>query len=72
MNSGKFKVIHEMEKMLEYQPYDREWEKLGRGKNKKLYRPFTNIELYVPWVFGFLYVFLTVGLNISKYYGQSS
>ena len=56
MNSGKFKVIHEMEQMLGYQPYKREWEKLGEGKQKKLYLPFTKIELYVPLVFGFSYV----------------
>lgn len=56
MNSGKFKVIHEMEQMLGYQPYKREWEKLGEGKQKKLYLPFTKIELYVPLVFCFSYM----------------
>ena len=56
MNSGKFKVIHEMEQILGYQPYNREWEKLGRGKDRSLYLPFTNIEIYVPWVFGGLYI----------------
>ena len=56
MNSGKFKVIHEMEKMLGYQPYKIEWEKLGEGKQKNLYLPFTKIELYVPLVFGFSYI----------------
>lgn len=56
LNSGKFKVIHEMEKLLGYAPYDIEWEKLGRGKNKKLYLPFTNIEPYIPGIFGALYL----------------
>ncbi len=56
LNSGKFKVIHEMEKLLGYAPYDIEWEKLGRGENKKLYLPFTNIEPYIPGVFGVLYI----------------
>ena len=60
MNSGKFKVIHEMEQMLGYQPYKREWEKLGEGKNKKLYLPFTNIELYMPLVFGGLHILYIV------------
>ncbi len=56
LNSGKFKVIHEMEKLLGYAPYDIEWEKLGRGKNAKLYLPFTNIEPFVPGIFGALYL----------------
>ena len=56
LNSGKFKVIHEMEKLLGYAPYDIEWEKLGCGENKKLYLPFTNIEPYIPGVFGVLYI----------------
>ena len=55
MNNGKFKVIHEMEQMLDYQPYNREWEKLGKGKDKSIYHLFTDIEIYVPWIFGALY-----------------
>ncbi len=55
MNSGKFKVIHDMEKLLDYQPYDIEWKKLKHGKDKKLYHPFTKIELCIPWLFGALY-----------------
>ncbi len=55
LNSGKFKVIHEMEKELPLSPYDAEWEALGRGKDPKLYLPFTNIEIYVPFVFGLLH-----------------
>ncbi len=51
LNSAKFKVIHEMEAVLPVSPYDMEWEKVERGKNKKLYSPFTHIEIYIPWVF---------------------
>ena len=58
MNDGKFKVIHDMEKMLDYQPYTIEWEKLGRGEDKKLYHPFTKIELDIPRIFSALYVIL--------------
>lgn len=32
-------------------PYDAEWEAVGRGKNPKLYLPFTHGEVFVPWVF---------------------
>jgi len=55
MNSGKFKVIHEIEKELSLSPYDAEWEALGRGKDSKLYLPFTNIETWIPWIFGALH-----------------
>lgn len=51
MNSGKFKVIHEIEKELPLSPYDAEWEALGKGKDSKLYKPFTNTEMVVPWIF---------------------
>lgn len=51
LNTAKFKVIHNMEKMLPFNPYDAEWIEVGEGKNKKKYLPFTNIEMRVPWVF---------------------
>ena len=51
LNSGKFKVIHEIERRLPISPYDAEWEALGRGKDAKLYLPFTKIEMAVPWIF---------------------
>jgi len=55
LNSGKFKVIHEIEKELPLSPYDAEWEALGRGKDSKRYLPFTNIEIWVPGIFGILH-----------------
>lgn len=44
LNSGKFKVIHEMEHHLPFTCYDREWEILGRGKERKKYVRLTRIE----------------------------
>lgn len=58
LNSGKFKVIHEIEKRLPISPYDAEWVSLGEGKNKELYLPFTHIEISIPWVFFILYVII--------------
>lgn len=58
MNSGKFKVIHEIEKKLPLSPYDAEWEALGRGKDSSLYLPFTRIEIWVPRVFAALHGFV--------------
>ncbi len=51
LNSGKYKVIHLIEKRLPLALYDTEWEILGRGKRKDLYEPFTKIEVKVPWIF---------------------
>jgi hypothetical protein len=40
-----------MEQKLPFSPYDIEWDKAGRGKDPKLYLPFTHIEMLIPWVF---------------------
>jgi hypothetical protein len=62
LNSAKFKVIHLIEQQLPLSPYDAEWESVGRGKNKKIYLPFTYIEIFVPWIFIFIHalaIFMT-------------
>jgi hypothetical protein len=65
LNSGKFKVIHAIESCLPLRPYDAEWARLGRGRDSKLYLPFTGIETKVPWVFFFLYMVIIV-INPGK------
>lgn len=62
LNSGKFKVVHSIEQNLPISPYDAEWESIGRGKNAKLYLPFTRVEMVVPWIFFVLHsvVFIRV------------
>lgn len=60
LNSAKFKVIHELESLLPVAPYDMEWQKVERGKNSKLYLPFTHVEIYIPWVFFLIHVFVFV------------
>lgn len=55
LNTAKFRVIHELEKHVPIRLFEAEWESVGRGKNKKLYLPFTHIEMYVPWIFILLY-----------------
>ena len=56
LNTGKFKVIHAIEKHLPLSPYDAEWEAIGRGEDRKLYKPFTHIEIGVPWIFVVVHV----------------
>ena len=60
MNTGKFKVIHVIEKQLPLRPYDAEWTALGKGEDPKLYLPFTDIEIYVPWVFFTLHMIVFI------------
>lgn len=63
LNSGKFFVVQEIEKMLPIKPYNAEWKCLGEGKNPKLYLPFTRIEITVPWIFFVIYI-LILGWNV--------
>lgn len=58
LNSGKFKVIHEMEEQLPYPCYTREWEFLGKGENAQKYLQLTRIERYVPYLMAVPFVLL--------------
>lgn len=58
LNTAKFKVIHEIEKSLPIQPFDAEWQAVGRGNNSSLYLPFTKVEIFVPWIFFLLHLFV--------------
>ncbi len=60
LNTGKFKVIHEIEKRLPLALYEFEWKILDEGENRSTYFPFSHIEMIIPWVFGFVYVVLGV------------
>jgi len=66
LNSGKFKVVHEIEKLLPVRPYDCEWTMVGRGKVKELYLPFTHVERVIPTVFASLYLAM---IGIVVFYG---
>lgn len=65
LNSGKYKIIQEIEQHLPLAPYDAEWSVLGEGKDPKYYRPITHIENWVPFCFGLLYILMAVSLFIS-------
>ncbi len=64
LNSGKFKVIHEIEEQLPMALYKHEWEILGGGKDKTKYWPISHIEKIVPLVFVLAYITLAVITNI--------
>lgn len=48
LNKGKFKVINAIERFLPVAIYAAEWEALGRGEDKRIYRSFTEREIWVP------------------------
>lgn len=60
LNTGKYKVIHMIEKRLPLALYDTEWEMLGRGERKDHYWPFSHIERRVPWIFITIYALLFI------------
>jgi len=60
LNSGKFKVIHEIEQHLPYPCYDKEWEILGEGKKSKKYLQLTRVEQYVPFILAIPYILLFI------------
>lgn len=57
INSVKFKIIHQIEDCLPLALYRYEWEVAKQGDGTK-YRPISHIEMWIPWVFGVLYVLI--------------
>jgi hypothetical protein len=64
LNTGKFKILQQIENNLPIELYKQEWEALGKGENKKLYFPFSHIEKIIPIVFGVSYFLLLIGIII--------
>ena len=62
LNSAKFKVIHAIELRLPLALYDTEWEMLGRGEDKKVYWPFSHIELHVPKIFIGIFIVMLISV----------
>ena len=65
LNSAKYKVIGEYERLLPSSPYwSAEWKALGEGKNPTLYRPLSDVEIWVPVIFAFIYVIGTIAIIV--------
>jgi len=56
LNTAKFRVIRFIESRLPIAPYVAEWQAAGEGKNPKLYKPFTHIEVGIPRIFILAYL----------------
>lgn len=60
LNSGKFKVIHELECQLPFPCYDREWEHLKKDKRYRGYWTQTKGESMVPIILAVAYMGLLI------------
>lgn len=60
INTVKFQVLHELEASLPANLYAYEWEKLGKGKDRKKYWPFSHLELKIPLLFSAIYIVLAL------------
>jgi hypothetical protein len=58
LNSAKFKVVHETEKLLPLALYDYEWVKLDNGKRMRTYWPLSHIEKIIPVLFAIIYMLI--------------
>ena len=70
LNTAKFAVIHEIEKLLPLSPYAAEWEFAGKGKNSDKYHPLTHIETGVPIIFLVLHAFVILRTIPWNSWGQ--
>jgi len=60
LNSGRFKLIHEIESRLPLNLFAYEWQMLGRGKSYRTYWPLSHVERVVPILFIALYITLSL------------
>ena len=60
LNSGKFKLIHELEQRLPLNLFSYEWEMLDKGESKKTYWPLSHVESVVPLLFIAVYIVLVI------------
>lgn len=51
LNTGKFAVLHELEKHLPASLYTTEWKVLGEGKKMSSYFPFSHVESLIPLIY---------------------
>lgn len=60
LNTVKFKIVHDIEKLLPAALYDYEWELLEKGKGKT-YSPVSKIEQWIPKVFLIIHAIIFLG-----------
>ncbi len=65
LNTAKFKVIHDLEKVLPVALFEWEWKLAEQGQGKA-YKPLTHIEKWIPIVFIILYIILGIHSVIGQ------
>ncbi|WGL26771.1 hypothetical protein OWC53_15520 [Pectobacterium brasiliense] len=75
LNSGKFKVIHQLEGKLKLKIFLAEWIALGKGLRKEKYQSFTSTEKNVPNLFSCLlwliFIMIIISFDWSDFYKES-
>lgn len=67
LSHAKFEIINEYEKKLPSRPYvSAEWKALGQGNKPDLYKPLTDIENWIPRIFGCIYIIGAILIMLSK------
>jgi hypothetical protein len=67
LNKAKYQVIGEFERKLPASPYwNAEWKLLKEGKDPAVYKPLTDVENWVPIIFGFLYIIGALAVIFSS------
>lgn len=60
LNTGKFKVLQELEEKIPFAFYRIEWQRLGEGKDWRRYWKLTVVETFLPVIFSLLSVGMCV------------
>ena len=60
LNSGKFKILLQLEENLPFDFFRREWKELGEGADARRYRLLTRVESLAPWIFAAAYLGMAV------------
>lgn len=60
LSTGKWKIIHEIEKKLPLRLHETEWDILKNGTDPKIYKPLTDVERTVPRIFQIIYIALII------------
>lgn len=58
LNTGRFKIIHQIEEHLPFECFKKEWDYLGNGKHKNKYFKLSSVEGFVPLIFSIPFIIL--------------
>ena len=66
INSCKFHIIQQIEKFLPINLYKTEWNILTKNKSNKKYIPVSKLEMFLPFVFIFIFAVINIYFLFSK------